>query len=73
MTTGANTDDYHIRGVDIARDIRVDQWADLRTVASGEACPRCDTGKLDVYKAMEIGHIFKLGTKYSEVDGCKQY
>jgi prolyl-tRNA synthetase len=70
MTTGANTDDYHIRGVDIERDIRVDQWADLRTVASGEACPRCETGVLEVYKAMEIGHIFKLGTKYSKSMGA---
>lgn len=70
MTTGANVDDYHIRGVDVERDIRVDQWADLRTVASGEACPRCETGVLEVYKAMEIGHIFKLGTKYSKSMGA---
>jgi prolyl-tRNA synthetase len=65
MTTGANKDDHHLRGVDVERDISVDQWADLRTVNSGEACPRCETGVLEVYKAMEIGHIFKLGTKYS--------
>src|SRR5438132_6920576 len=70
MTTGANKDDRHIRGVDIERDVEVDQWADLRTVASGEACPRCDSGVLEVYKAMEIGHIFKLGTKYSESMGA---
>ena len=70
LTTGANKDDHHIRGVDIQRDIQVDQWADLRTVTSGESCPRCDAGKLEVYKAMEIGHIFKLGTKYSESMGA---
>jgi prolyl-tRNA synthetase len=70
MTTGANKDDHHIRGVDIERDIEVDQWADLRTVESGEACPRCDPGTLEVFKAMEIGHIFKLGTKYSESMGA---
>ena len=70
MTTGANKDDHHLRGVDIERDIKVDQWADLRTVTSGEACPRCETGVLEVYKAMEIGHIFKLGTKYSESMGA---
>jgi len=70
MTTGANTDDHHIRGVDIERDVRIDQWADLRTVASGELCPRCETGVLEVYKAMEIGHIFKLGTKYSKSMGA---
>jgi prolyl-tRNA synthetase len=70
MTTGANKDDHHIRGVNVERDIKVDQWADLRTVTSGESCPRCDTGTLKVYKAMEIGHIFKLGTKYSESMGA---
>jgi prolyl-tRNA synthetase len=70
MTTGANKDDHHLRGVDIARDITVDRWAELRTVASGEACPRCETGVLEVYKAMEIGHIFKLGTKYSKSMGA---
>ena len=71
MTTGANKDEHHLRGVEIARDIRVDQWAELRSVVSGEPCPRCDTGKLDVFKAMEIGHIFKLGTKYSESMGAR--
>jgi prolyl-tRNA synthetase len=71
MTTGANKDDHHIRGVDIERDIEVDQWADLRTVNSGETCPRCGKGTLEVFKAMEIGHIFKLGTKYSESMGAK--
>lgn len=70
MTTGANKDDHHLRGVDIARDIQVDRWAELRTVASGESCPRCDSGILEVFKAMEIGHIFKLGTKYSKSMGA---
>jgi prolyl-tRNA synthetase len=65
MTTGANTDDYHIRGVDIERDISVDEWADLRAVNAGEGCPKCESGTLEVFKALEIGHIFKLGTKYS--------
>jgi prolyl-tRNA synthetase len=64
MTTGANVDDHHLRGVNIARDIKNAQWADLRTVAEGEGCPKCD-GVLRVAKALEIGHIFKLGTKYS--------
>jgi prolyl-tRNA synthetase len=71
MTTGANKDDHHLRGVSIERDIKVDRWADLRTVNSGEACPRCDSGILEVFKGMEIGHIFKLGTKYSESMGAK--
>lgn len=70
MTTGANKDDHHIRGVDVERDIQVDVWADLRTVTSGELCPRCGDGVLEVFKGMEIGHIFKLGTKYSESMGA---
>jgi prolyl-tRNA synthetase len=70
MTTGANKDDHHIRGVNVERDIQVDVWADLRTVNSGELCPRCGTGVLEVFKGMEIGHIFKLGTKYSESMGA---
>ena len=70
MTTGANKDDHHIRGVDIARDISVDEWFELRTVESGEGCPRCDSGTLEVFKGMEIGHIFKLGTKYSASMGA---
>ncbi|HEX5709656.1 MAG TPA: proline--tRNA ligase [Pyrinomonadaceae bacterium] len=70
MTTGANKDEHHLRGVDIERDIKPDVWADLRAVASGEACPRCEAGVLDVYKGMEVGHIFKLGTKYSEAMGA---
>lgn len=69
MVTGANRDDFHLRGVEVERDIRVDQWADLRTVKSGEGCPQCD-GVLAVRKALEIGHIFKLGTKYSESMGA---
>ena len=70
MTTGANKDDHHLRGVDIERDIPVDEWLELRTVESGEGCPRCDTGTLEVFKGMEIGHIFKLGTKYSASMGA---
>ena|SRR5947209_7969154 len=65
MTTGANKDDHHLRGVSISRDIAVDRWIDLRTVTSGEGCPQCEDGTLEVFKALEIGHIFKLGTKYS--------
>jgi prolyl-tRNA synthetase len=70
MTTGANKDDHHLRGVDIKRDIPVDEWFELRTVESGEKCPRCEIGSLEVFKGMEIGHIFKLGTKYSESMGA---
>lgn len=71
MTTGANEDDHHLRGVNIARDIKVMQWVDLRTVAEGEGCPKCDEGELRIGKALEVGHIFKLGTKYSDSLGAR--
>src|SRR5215213_6240872 len=70
MTTGANKDDLHLRGVHTGRDFEPDKWVDVRTVESGEGCTRCETGKLEVFKGMEIGHIFKLGTKYSESMGA---
>jgi prolyl-tRNA synthetase len=70
MTTGGNKDDFHIRGVSVERDIKPDTWADLRTVQKGEACANCEAGTLDIFKAMEIGHIFKLGTKYSDSMGA---
>ncbi|HWN98462.1 MAG TPA: proline--tRNA ligase [Blastocatellia bacterium] len=70
MTTGANKDDHHLRGVSIDRDIRVDKWASLRAVKAGETCSICE-GPLDVFKAVEVGHIFKLGTKYSDSMGAK--
>ena len=68
MVTGANEDGFHLRGVDVRRDVLAGphaKLADLRTVKAGEGCPRCD-GSLEVFKALEVGHIFKLGTKYSE-------
>jgi prolyl-tRNA synthetase len=69
MTTGANRDEFHLRGVDVERDIRVDAWLELREVAAGEPCPMCG-GALGVAKTIEVGHIFKLGTKYSEKLGA---
>jgi len=65
MVTGANTDDVHVRGVDVARDIAVGRWADLRVVEAGEPCVRCSC-PLEVIKGIEVGHIFKLGYKYSD-------
>jgi prolyl-tRNA synthetase len=69
MATGANQDDWHYRGVDIDRDIKVGKWADLRVAKAGEGCPKCD-GRLRVDAAIEVGHVFKLGTKYSEALGA---
>ena len=65
MVTGANQDGFHLKGVDVKRDVLGHgKLAELRSVKAGEGCPRCD-GTLDVFKALEVGHIFKLGTKYS--------
>jgi prolyl-tRNA synthetase len=70
MTTGANKDDHHLRGVSIDRDIKVDKWVSLRTVKAGETCSNCGSA-LDVFRAVEAGHIFKLGTKYSDSMGAR--
>lgn len=69
LTTGANEDDVHLRGVDIARDIAVNEWVDIRAVSAGEPCIECG-GSLEVMEAIEIGHIFKLGTRYAEILGA---
>ncbi|MEC8927677.1 MAG: proline--tRNA ligase [Verrucomicrobiota bacterium] len=64
MTTGANEDGFHQRHVNAARDLPDVQWADLRTVREGELSAR---GRpLKIRRAIEVGHVFKLGTKYSE-------
>src|ERR1035437_8547338 len=68
MTNGANIDGVPLTGVDIARDITVGQWADLREIRAGEPCPRCGT-PLEILQAIEVGHIFKLGRKYTTVLG----
>jgi prolyl-tRNA synthetase len=65
MTTGANEDGFHLRNVAVGRDIHPTHWADLRTTQVGEACSNC--GKpLKIQRAIEVGHVFKLGTKYSK-------
>ncbi len=65
MTTGANEDGFHLRNVALGRDISATRFADLRVVQAGEACHKC--GKpLKVQRAIEVGHVFKLGTKYSQ-------
>jgi prolyl-tRNA synthetase len=65
MFTGANIDDTHLRGVDVDRDITVGRWASLREVAPGDECVNCGHG-LEVERGIEVGHIFKLGYKYSD-------
>jgi prolyl-tRNA synthetase len=68
LATGANIDDVHLTGVDVDRDITVTMWADLREVTEGEPCPKCGTS-LQFVRAIEVGHIFKLGRKYTTLLG----
>jgi prolyl-tRNA synthetase len=68
LTCGANTNDYHLQGITPGVHFQP-VWTDLRTVEKGEGCIRCGR-PLDVYRAAEVGHIFKLGTKYSQSMGA---
>ena len=72
MVCGANKLDYHLRNVTPGKDFQWTLLADIRTVNAGEACPKSGcSGHLVVGKAVEIGHIFKLGYKYSESMGAR--
>ncbi|HEX3353168.1 MAG TPA: proline--tRNA ligase [Terriglobales bacterium] len=67
---GANKEDYHLRNITPGRDFQPTAYADLRSVAAGEGCPNCGA-PLRIDTAVEIGHIFKLGYKYSESMGAR--
>jgi prolyl-tRNA synthetase len=69
FATGANKEDAHLVNVNWGRDVDLSNWADLLLVSGGDPCPRCD-GTLELSRGIEVGHIFKLGTKYSEAMGC---
>jgi len=64
--TGANRVDHHVRDARLGRDFEVGQWAELVSVAPGDACPRCGQ-PLAIDRGIEVGHVFQLGTKYSKV------
>jgi len=70
--TGANQVDAHLTGVNLGRDFQVPEghFADLRNAAGGDPCPRC-SATLELRHAIEVGHVFKLGTKYSEALGAR--
>jgi prolyl-tRNA synthetase len=65
LISGANKNDFHIMNIDLERDCTIDSYYDLRTINPGEESPN-DTGPLRVVKGVELGHIFKLGTKYAD-------
>jgi prolyl-tRNA synthetase len=66
FVAGANRADYHMRNANAGRDFRVDIWTDLASAYAGATCARCG-GSLQVQRGAELGHAFKLGTKYSEL------
>ena len=63
--TGANEIDHHVRHAVLDRDFTVHHWTDLAMVAPGDPCPRCGS-PLSIDRGIEVGHVFQLGTKYSE-------
>ncbi len=65
LVVGANEENYHFMGAKYGRDFEC-ELADLRTVKEGEICPKCKTGHLKKMRGIEVGHIFKLGQKYSK-------
>ncbi len=68
--TGANEADAHFIEVDQERDFRPSAFVDLRLAVAGDACPRCDQGKLEAHRGIEVGQVFYLGKKYSEALGA---
>jgi prolyl-tRNA synthetase len=70
LISGANKEDYHLKNVTPGRDFQPTAYADLRSVTAGESCPNCGA-PLRIDTAVEIGHIFKLGYKYSESMGSR--
>ncbi len=70
LVSGANRNDYHITNIDLERDCTIDGYYDLRTITPGEESPN-GTGPLRVVKGVELGHIFKLGTKYADALNAK--
>ena len=65
FVTGGNRKDLHLRNVNMKRDFEVDLFGDLRIITSQDSCPRCGK-KIEFGRGIEVGHIFKLGTKYSQ-------
>ncbi len=66
---GANKTDYHLKNVNVDRDFKVNQFADIRNIREGDICPKCHKGHIHFSKGIEIGNIFKLGDKYAKALG----
>jgi len=70
LIAGANAADSHLIDVSLARDATIERFADLRVIAPADPCPRCK-GKIEFTRGIEVGHVFKLGLKYSKAMGAK--
>ncbi|HJV66021.1 MAG TPA: proline--tRNA ligase [Geomonas sp.] len=66
FVTGANAGDTHLKNVNLDRDFTVTEFVDIRNVVVGDGCPRCESGSLEIWRGIEVGHVFKLGYKYSK-------
>ncbi len=64
--TGANKADYHVINVTLGKDFEINEFYDIRVASDGDKCPKCDEGSLVSTRGIEVGHVFMLGTKYSE-------
>jgi len=69
FVTGGNRQDLHLRNVNIERDFHVDLFGDLRMITPEDSCPRCGA-EIQFGRGIEVGHVFKLGTKYSKAMGA---
>ncbi|WP_456397304.1 proline--tRNA ligase [Desulfurobacterium sp.] len=67
--TGSGRKDYHLKNVNWGRDFSVEQFYDISEVKGGDRCPKCGASLIEK-RGIEVGHIFKLGTKYSEAMNC---
>ena len=70
FVVGADETDYHLKNVNIGRDFEATTIADIRNAIEGDVCPKCGKGKMKMARGVEVGHIFKLGTKYSKALNC---
>jgi len=69
IIAGANETDYHFKNINLERDFKVSKFADVRNITEEDSCPMCGS-KIGIAQGIEVGHIFKLGTKYSKALDC---
>ncbi len=70
LVVGANEGEHHHKNAILGRDFKVTEFADLREALEGDPCGRCDDGRYKLFRGIEVGHVFYLGTKYSEAMNC---